>query len=91
MDEVNTNELAKIRQLWNSPNATVGKAKANRRGVERGVRKSSEFWTGRSAQLNIRLTPDLKEAVHKAAADFGMSMAEFFEVAVTEMIKRGKP
>jgi hypothetical protein len=29
--------------------------------------------------------------VHKAAADFGMSMAEFFETAVTEMMARGKP
>jgi predicted HicB family RNase H-like nuclease len=90
MDEV-ANDLAKIRAKWSSPNGTAAKAKSNRRSVEKGVRKSSEFWTGRSEQLNVRLTPELKTAVQAAAADFGMSMAEFFETAVTELMKRGKP
>jgi hypothetical protein len=57
------------------------------------VRKSSEFWTGRSAQLNIRMTPELKYDVQAAASEFSMSMAEFFETAMLEFIakRRAKP
>jgi predicted HicB family RNase H-like nuclease len=74
-------------------NATPAKAKANRRRIEKAANKSSDYWTGRSAQLNIRMTPELKTDVQTAAADFGMSMADFFETAVLEFIakNRGTP
>jgi hypothetical protein len=93
MDEIAESDLAKVRALWAGPTASAAKAKATRRSIERQVRKSSEFWTGRSAQLNIRMTPDLKTEVQAAVAKCGMSMAEFFETAMLEFIskRRAKP
>jgi predicted HicB family RNase H-like nuclease len=87
VDEI-TNDLDKVRQLWSSSTATAAKAKAKRRNVEKATRKSSEFWTGRSAQLNIRMTPELRADVQEAASEFGMSMADFFETAVLEFITK---
>jgi hypothetical protein len=90
MDEV-SNDLSKVRAMWSAPTSTTAKAKAQRRKIEKAAK--SGFWTGRSAQMNIRMTPELKDDVQKAAADFGMSMADFFESAVLAFIssKRGKP
>ena len=87
MDEI-ANPLAKVRALWSGPNAKLITAKANRRKIE----KAASYWTGHSAQLNIRLTPELKDNVQAAAAEFGLSMADFFETAVLEFItkRRGK-
>jgi predicted HicB family RNase H-like nuclease len=91
MDELDP--LEAVRKMWSGANATPAKAKANRRRIEKAANKSSDYWTGRSAQLNIRMTPEIKADVQASAAEFGMSMAEFFETAVLELIakKRGKP
>jgi hypothetical protein len=85
MDEI---ALSKVRALWGGQNADPAKAKANRRHAEKAASKSSDFWTGRSAQLNIRMTPELKSDVQAAAAEFGMTMADFFETAVLEFITK---
>ena len=88
MDEI-ANDLKSVRALWSAPTATTAKAKAQRRKVEKAAK--SGFWTGRSAQLNIRMTPELRDDVQKAAADLGMSMADFFESAVLAFItSKGK-
>lgn len=93
MDEVVKSDLDKVRQNWASHASNTGKAKRQRRNVERSVDRTSTYWTGRSAQMNIRMTPEVKEDVHRAAAELGMSMADFFESAVLAFIssKRGKP
>jgi hypothetical protein len=91
MDEV-SNDLSKVRAMWGTPTNSTAKAKAQRRQVEKASRKRSEHWTGRSEQLNVRVTSKLKDDAQKAAADMGMSMADFFESAVLAFIasKRGK-
>src|SRR5262245_49257056 len=92
MDEIKV-DLDAVRRQWGGQASTVAKSKANRRGVERSVRKSSDFWTGRSAQWNIRMTPELKADVQAFVAEHeGMSIAEFFETAALELMgkKRGK-
>jgi hypothetical protein len=78
--------------LWNGANANPAKAKANCRRVEKAASKASGYWTGRSAQLKIRMTPELKADVQSAVEEFEMSMADFFETAVLEFIakKRGQ-
>lgn len=92
MDDV-ANSLDKARALWAGANAKPANAKTNRRKAEKAVSKNGDYWTGRSAQLNIRCTPELKGDVQEAASEFGMSMADFFETAVLEFItkKRAKP
>jgi predicted HicB family RNase H-like nuclease len=89
MDELDPDA---IRKMWSGANATPAKAKANRARAEKAASKASDYWTGRSAQLNVRMTPELKIDVQEAAAEFGMSMADFFETAMLEFIakKRGK-
>lgn len=92
MDEI-ANDLSALRAQWSGATATTAKAKAKRRAVEKSISRSSEYWTGRSAQLNVRMTPELKTAVQNAATEFGMSMADFFEAAMVAYIekKRAKP
>jgi predicted HicB family RNase H-like nuclease len=88
MDEI-THDLAKIRGAWGSTNANAAKAKTNRRRIEKAARRSSEFYTGRSEQLNVRLTEELKAAVQTAAKNAGLSMAEFFEMVMTAHLQSG--
>ena len=80
--------LDAVRRMWSGGNATPAKAKANRRNIQKAANAASEYWTGRSAQLNIRMTPELKADVQAAAAEFNMSMADFFETAVLEFIAK---
>jgi hypothetical protein len=91
MDDVAS--LAKVRAMWASQNANPATAKANRRKAEKAASKAGDYWTGRSAQLNIRMTPELKTDVQAAVAEFGMSMADAFEEAMLAFItkRRGKP
>jgi hypothetical protein len=93
MDEIAESDLAKVRALWSAETGNPEKAKAIRRRTEKLASKTGDYWTGRSAQMNIRMTPDLKTEVQAAVAKSGMSMAEFFEMAMLEFMakRRAKP
>jgi hypothetical protein len=69
----------KIRSVFAGENANPAKAKANRRRVEKAASKGADYWTGRSAQINIRCTPELKADLQAAVANAGEVMANVFE------------
>ena len=80
MDEALDEDLFAVRSQWKTAEArTVAATLADRRKVERASGRTSAYWTGRVAQLNIRMTTETKADTHAQAKLEGKSIAEFYE------------
>jgi hypothetical protein len=84
-----TERYNRIRASFIGENADPAKAKANHRKAAKAASRSADYWTGRSAQLNIRMTPELKADVQAEVAARGMSMADAFEEMCLAWIAKG--
>jgi hypothetical protein len=80
----------RIRSVFAGENASPAKAKANRRKVEKAASKGADYWTGRSAQWNIRLTPELKADLQAEMVARDIKIADAFEEMALAWIARGK-
>jgi hypothetical protein len=71
----------RIRASFIGENADPAKANANHRKAAKAASKGADYWTGREAQWNIRLTPELKADIQAEIAARDMKIADAFEEA----------
>jgi hypothetical protein len=85
-------DMTAARQLWAKKSATPQKAarEAKHRSLTDGVDRRSLRATGRTAQFNIRATPETIASAKEKARRFAFgTVAEFIEVAIAAYDGKG--
>jgi hypothetical protein len=87
MDEITLNAIRQKFRKAEGPR--VGRARAEFAKAQRSVNRTSDHYTGRSAQMNVRCTPGFKDEMRKAAAEFGFpSLGEFVAEVLSEYVAK---